>query len=172
MTEDEMAGWHHGLDGRESEWTPGDGDGHGGLVCCISWGRKESDMTERLNWTDSSTGANMHTVAKLPTIHFLLFQSHAILEIWPIHIKLNLTVWYTFLENYSPSCIYSSWRNFNLIKSQSSHDFSPKMSVIADFFTSWQTNKKISILSSFFSLILQMSFMSLFYFYICKISWL
>ena len=46
MTEDEMAGWHHGLDGRESESTPGDGDGQGGLVCCDSWGCKKSDMTE------------------------------------------------------------------------------------------------------------------------------
>ena len=45
-TEDEMAGWHHRLDGRESEWTPGVGDGQGGLACCDSWGRKESDMTE------------------------------------------------------------------------------------------------------------------------------
>ena len=51
-TEDEMAGWHHGLDGRESEWTPGDGDGQGGPACCDSWGRKESDTTERLNWTE------------------------------------------------------------------------------------------------------------------------
>ena len=51
-TEDEMAGWHHWLDGRESEWTPGVGDGQGGLTCCDSWGRKESDMTERLNWTE------------------------------------------------------------------------------------------------------------------------
>ena len=49
MTEDDMAGWHHWLDGRESEWTPGVGDGQGGLACCYSWGRKESDMTE-LNW--------------------------------------------------------------------------------------------------------------------------
>ena len=49
-TEDEMAGWHHWLDGRESEWTLGVGDGQGGLACCDSWGRKESDMTERLNW--------------------------------------------------------------------------------------------------------------------------
>ena len=48
-TEDEMAGWHHWLDGRESEWTPGVGDGQVGLACCDSWGRKESDMTERLN---------------------------------------------------------------------------------------------------------------------------
>ena len=51
-TEDEMAGWHHWLDGRESEWTSGVGDGQGCLACCDSWGRKESDTTERLNWTD------------------------------------------------------------------------------------------------------------------------
>ena len=50
--EDEMAGWHHRLNGRESEWTLGVGDGQGGLVCCDSWGHKESDMTERLNWTE------------------------------------------------------------------------------------------------------------------------
>ena len=50
-TEDEMAGWQHWLDGRESEWTPGVGDGQGGLVCCYSWGGKELDTTERLNWT-------------------------------------------------------------------------------------------------------------------------
>ena len=50
MTEDEMAGWHHRLDGRESEFTPGVGDGRqGGLACCDSWGCKESDTTERLN---------------------------------------------------------------------------------------------------------------------------
>ena len=52
MTEDEMAGWHHWLDGCESEWTPGVGDGQGGLACCDSWGRKESDMTEWLIWSD------------------------------------------------------------------------------------------------------------------------
>ena len=52
MTEDEMARWHHWLDGRESEWTPGVGDGQGGLACCDLWGHKESDTTERLNWTE------------------------------------------------------------------------------------------------------------------------
>ena len=51
-TEDEMAGWHHRLDGHEFEWTPGVGDGQGGLACCSSWGRKESDMTEPLSWTE------------------------------------------------------------------------------------------------------------------------
>ena len=47
-----MAGWHHGLNGRESERIPGDGDGQGGLVCCNSWGRRESDTTEQLNLTE------------------------------------------------------------------------------------------------------------------------
>ena len=42
---------HHWLDGHESAWTPGDGDGQGGLACCDSWGHKELDTTERLNWT-------------------------------------------------------------------------------------------------------------------------
>ena len=50
MTEDEMVGWHYRLDGHEFEWTPGVGDGQGGLACYDSWGHKESDMTERLNW--------------------------------------------------------------------------------------------------------------------------
>ena len=52
MTEDEMGGCHHWLDGHESEWTLGVGDGQRDLACCDSWGRKESDMTERLNWTE------------------------------------------------------------------------------------------------------------------------
>ena len=45
MTEDEMAGWHDQLDGREFEWTPGVGDGQGGLACCDSWYHKESHTT-------------------------------------------------------------------------------------------------------------------------------
>ena len=49
-TEDEMAGWHHWLNAHELEWTPGVGDGQGGLACCDSWGRKESDTTEWRNW--------------------------------------------------------------------------------------------------------------------------
>ena len=50
-TKDEMAGWHHRLDAHEFGWTPEVGVGQGGLACCNSWGRKESDMTEWLNWT-------------------------------------------------------------------------------------------------------------------------
>ena len=51
-TEDEMAGWHHRLNGHEFESTPGVGDGQGGLVCCDSWGHEESDTAEWLNWTE------------------------------------------------------------------------------------------------------------------------
>ena len=50
--DDEMAVWHHWLVGGESKWTPGVGDGQGGLACCDSWCCKESDTTERLNWTE------------------------------------------------------------------------------------------------------------------------
>jgi len=52
MTEDEMVGWHHWHNGHVFGWTPGVDDGQGGLACCSSWGCKESDMTELLNWTD------------------------------------------------------------------------------------------------------------------------
>ena len=47
--QDEMVGWHHRLNGHGFGWTPGVGDGQGGLACCGSWGRKESDTTEQLN---------------------------------------------------------------------------------------------------------------------------
>ena len=52
--EDEMPGLHHWFDGHEFEWTPGFGDGQGGLACCDSWGLKESHTTDRLNWTEDS----------------------------------------------------------------------------------------------------------------------
>ena len=52
VTEDEIVGWHHQLNGHEFEQALGVGDGQGSLVCCSPWGCKESDMTEQLNWTD------------------------------------------------------------------------------------------------------------------------
>ena len=58
-TENEMVGWHHQLNGHGFGWTPGVGDGQGGLACCGSWGHRESDTTEQLNWTElnwKSTG--------------------------------------------------------------------------------------------------------------------
>ena len=57
MTEGEMAAWHHQVDGHELGWTPGVGDGQGGLACRSSRGCKESDMTERLSWQTSLTAA-------------------------------------------------------------------------------------------------------------------
>ena len=54
MTEDEMVGWHHRLNRHGFVWTPEVSDRQGGLVCCGSWGRKDSDMTERLNRTELS----------------------------------------------------------------------------------------------------------------------
>ena len=55
-TEDEMTGWHHWLDGHESEWTPGDGDGQGGLACCDSWGRRVGhDWATELNWLQADS---------------------------------------------------------------------------------------------------------------------
>jgi len=71
-TEDEMAEWHHRLDEHEFEWTPGDGAGQGGLACWDSWGCKESDTTERLNWTE---------------LHWALVVSCLVLTLW-YHMRI------------------------------------------------------------------------------------
>ena len=57
ITEDEMVGWHHGLNGHEFEQALGVGDGQGGLVCCGPWGRKGSDMIKQLNWLIAALAA-------------------------------------------------------------------------------------------------------------------
>ena len=62
MSEDEMVGWHHRLNGHGFGWTPGVGDGQGGLACCNSWGRKESNTTEQLNWTEPNQESDLHPV--------------------------------------------------------------------------------------------------------------
>ena len=68
--QEEMAGWHPWLDGHEFEQTPGVGDGQGGLTCCDSWGRKELDTTEWLNWTEVPDNLyfNFHSFL-FPLIH-------------------------------------------------------------------------------------------------------
>ena len=83
MTEDEMAGWHHWLDGREFGWTQGVGDGQGGLACCNSWGRKESDMTEQLNWTEG--GFNGDELLQL----LLIWKSLSLIHFWKT-VLLNI----------------------------------------------------------------------------------
>ena len=60
MTEDEMVGWHHCLNGHEFQQAPGDGEGQRGLVCCGSWGPKELDMTERMNNNKSAHNIPCH----------------------------------------------------------------------------------------------------------------
>ena len=68
-TEDEMAGWHHRLNAHKFEWTLRVGDGQGGLACCNSWGHKESDTTERPNWTE------LNWTESSSTLHWKLLQS-------------------------------------------------------------------------------------------------
>ena len=63
-TEDEMVGWHHRRDAHGFGWSPGVGDGQGDLACYSSWGRKESDTTERLNWTERNAVSIADTLSK------------------------------------------------------------------------------------------------------------
>ena len=81
-TEDAMAGWHLRLNGCESEWTPGVGDGQGGLACCNSWGRKESDTTEWLNWTELNTT----TIITLTATVWCMLSRFS-------HVQLFVTLW-------------------------------------------------------------------------------
>ena len=98
MTEDEMAGWHHWLDGREFEWTPGVGDGQGGLACCDSWSCKESDTTEHLNWTEYSIVCVYHSFllhssadGHLGCFHVLVIVNSAMMNIGA-HVSLSILV--------------------------------------------------------------------------------
>ena len=71
-TKDEMAGWHHGLDGRESEWTLEIGDGQGGLAYCNSWGHRVGhDWATELNWTGGNVirESNLNIIRKGVFIH-------------------------------------------------------------------------------------------------------
>ena len=83
-TEDEMAGWHHWLDGHESEWAPGVGDGQRGLACCDSWGHKTSDMTQQLNWTDCTSKQYSVVIQHFSNQfqYFSFSSSLSVLDIW------------------------------------------------------------------------------------------
>ena len=84
-TVDEMTGWHRWLDGHEFGWTLGVGDGQGGLVCCSSWGHKESDTTERLNWTELIPKMSTFTLSS---------------PVWSLPICLDSWTWHSsFLCN-------------------------------------------------------------------------
>ena len=89
-TEDEMVGWHHQLNGQGFGWTPGVGDGQEGLACCSSWGCKESDTTEWLNWTELR--------------HLTGFPSSRLF--WPCSVFCS-AVWVIYLKGKSEICHFS-----------------------------------------------------------------
>ena len=99
--EDEMVGWHHRHNGHVFGQTPEVGDRQGGLVCSGSWGRKESDMTERLNWTEEESQRYPITqrpasLNPLTSVLLLLFLTHDIRNfIHDIHVRNECCVWYS-----------------------------------------------------------------------------
>ena len=96
-TEDEMAGWHHWLDGRESQWTPGVGDRQGGLACCDSWGRNELDTTERLIWSDLYKGTWAFGLILRWPIKFSLTSQVCKAQIFPHFLFLHKA--YSFIHS-------------------------------------------------------------------------
>ena len=91
-TEDEMAGWHHWLDGPESQWTPGVCDEQGGLVCWDWWGHKELDTTEWLIWSDGSNSSPWQCQTRCHTTNtskVVWFASSSIVP-WPLNNWLPL----------------------------------------------------------------------------------
>ena len=92
-----MAGWHHQLNGREFEWTPGAGDGQGVLACCDSWGHKESDMTEWLKWTE------LNWTGKIIALIIRTYVSKVMSLLWNMLSRLVIT----FLPR--SKCYLISW---------------------------------------------------------------
>jgi len=112
-TEDKMAGWHHRLDGREFEWTPGVGDAQGALACCNSWGRKELDTTEWLN----STCFVVHIISldKLVSFqcNFFLHLNHTHTLTTDGHLFLSIALNYT-IDHFKHPHLYTSLQTFLL----------------------------------------------------------
>ena len=113
-----MAGCYHWLDGHESQWTPGVGDGQGGLACCNSWDHKELDTTEQLNWTElnikrSFIYANLIMVYLWKTIQQWVFSP---LTNSPSFPDKSLTIWIDILPAlFLPTlCHPSKYENFIL----------------------------------------------------------
>ena len=116
MAEDEMAGWHHWLDGRESEWTLGVGDGQGGLVCCDSWGRRVGhDWVTELNWTEpiSVCPRKFHRVTKSWTRlgHFHFQNCYVFLMEWLFIIMQHP---HSVSGNFLCPKVYIFWYYYNL----------------------------------------------------------
>ena len=111
--EDEMVGWHHWLDGHEFEWTLGVGDGQGGLVCCGSWGCKESDTTDRLNCTELT---HPHHLLSIPLLSgttrysglFCTFSAPTLESFFQEALISFIGEWH--IENKKASCAHCYWR--------------------------------------------------------------
>ena len=112
--EDEMAGWHHWLHGRESGWTPGVGDGQGSRVCCSSWCHKEPDTTERLNWTE----------LKLLLLWLLLL---LLVFLCLIVISFLVTHTHSCLTSKSPQILIFSWRYYHAVIQVSENTYLSKL---------------------------------------------
>ena len=116
-TEDEMAGWHHGLNGHESQWTPGVGDGQGGLACCDPWGRKVGhDWATELNWTELNWNKDLEGLFYTSDLHHPFT---ALLLTQDTHISLCVCIstlllsWITSFTMCSPiHCVMSLIINF------------------------------------------------------------
>ena len=106
-TEDEMAGWHHGLNGHGFGWTPAVDDGQGGLACCSSWGCKESDTTERLNWTK----LKMAVVFTRSSTHLRIF-SPLVLSITVQGVYLTIVKIFPFLFLFYSFPLHIFWSSF------------------------------------------------------------
>ena len=103
-TEDEMAGWHHRLNGHGFEWALGVGDGQGGLACCGSWGRKKSDATERLNWTECYNAQALGFLLRHPELMTGAFFP------WSLCCETNgPQPSASFAEGSGLSCLCSAW---------------------------------------------------------------
>ena len=105
MTEYEMVGWHHRLNGHGFGWTPGVGDGHGGLACCGSWGCKELDTAEQLNWTEYSTVCMYHSFlihssadGHLGYFPVLAIVNNAVMNTG-VHVSLSILVFLVFMPS-------------------------------------------------------------------------
>ena len=99
MTEDEKVGWYHWLSGHGFGWIPGVGGGQGGLACCGSWGRKQSDMTEWLNWTIYLSYFCVNKFEKwLKNIHLFIFHFNNVLTYQTTH-SLNIDLFWIYVTS-------------------------------------------------------------------------
>ena len=111
-----MAGWHHRLNGCEFEWTLGVGDGQGGLTYCNSWGHKELDTTEQLNWTELTLHISYVSGVTIYSLDVLLSQFGTswcsmscfncnFLTCIQISQEVGQVVWYSHLLKNSPEFV-------------------------------------------------------------------